>query len=90
MKRFAEGQDEDLRGSGRDGKQGGRSSAKRQRTQTQASKANDVLEYERIEMATTCLLNCFTFDNAATTANVKDYGAFFSVFFFSFFFLFFS
>ena len=25
-------------------------------------------------MATTCLLNCFTYDNAATTANVKDYG----------------
>ena len=54
--------------------------------QEHLTKANDVLEYERIEMATTCLLNCFTFDNAATTANVKDYGAIFLSFFFFFFF----
>ena len=85
MKQFAEGGggggggDGSLKGSGRDGKQGGRSSSKRQRTQKQqttTSKNDALLEYERIEMATTCLLNCFTFDNAATTANVKDYGAF--------------
>ena len=83
MKQFAEGGGGDGQGSGRDGTQGGRSSSKRQRTQQQQqqqqttkSKNDTLLEYERIEMATTCLLNCFTFDNAATTANVKDYGAF--------------
>ena len=69
MARFAQqsaASEED--GDGRSGRQGGRSSKRRKTSRSTAQ------EYERLEMATTCLLNCFTYDNAATTANVKDYG----------------
>ena len=61
--------DEESSGDGREGRQGGRAGKRRKTTQSNTNQ-----EYERIEMATTCLLNCFTYDNAATTANVKDYG----------------
>ena len=69
-------------GDGRNQKQGGRKKKRRKKekkksTQKKSKKStSSLLEYERIEMATQCMLNCFTFDNAATTANVKDYGTF--------------
>jgi hypothetical protein len=62
-------------GDGRNGEQGGRS-GKRRKIRKGSNIDNAAREYERIEMAATCLLNCFTYDNAATTANVKDYGKF--------------
>jgi hypothetical protein len=70
---------DDERGDGRSRTQGGRrKSKKRKKTKKKTIPIlrSSELEYERIEMATQCMLNCFTYDNAATTANVKDYGTF--------------
>ena len=65
MARFAQQSAASEDGDGRSGRQGGRSSKRRKTSRSTAQ------EYERLEMATTCLLNCFTYDNAATTANVS-------------------